>query len=235
LLRSNELAGQKQPSKTPTCCVTGSLETFKLSTDPDFVAKVRDVVGLYVAPPERAVVLCVDEKSQIQALDRSQPMLPMRPGRPARRSHAYKRHGIVSLFAALDIATGRVIGKCYARHRGTRKFLDEIEANVPDDLDIHLVMDNYATRKAPLIRNWLIKRRRWHVHLKTSSASWLNQVERFFCPHYRAQDQARHLSQRCCPACRHHVLPRQAQHRSGALPLDQVRRRHSRHDRAVLS
>jgi len=185
LLRSNELAGQKQPSKTPTCCVTGSLETFKLSTDPDFVAKVRDVVGLYVAPPERAVVLCVDEKSQIQALDRSQPMLPMRPGRPARRSHAYKRHGIVSLFAALDITTGRVIGKCYARHRGTRKFLDEIEANVPDDLDIHLVMDNYATRKAPLIRNWLIKRRRWHVHLKTSSASWLNQVERFFCPHYQ--------------------------------------------------
>ena len=109
------------------------LETFKLSTDPDFVAKVRDVVGLYVAPPERAVVLCVDEKSQIQALDRSQPMLPMRPGQAARRSHDYTRHGVTSLFAALDIATGRVIGKCYARHRATefRKFLDEIEANVP--------------------------------------------------------------------------------------------------------
>lgn len=158
------------------------LETFKLSTDPDFVAKVRDVVGLYVAPPERAVVLCVDEKSQIQALDRSQPMLPMRPGQPARRSHDYKRHGVVSLFAALDIATGRVIGKCYARHRATefRKFLDEIEANVPDDLDIHLVMDNYATHKTPLIRNWLIKRPRWHIHLTPTSASWLNQVERFF-------------------------------------------------------
>jgi transposase len=158
------------------------LETFKLSTDPDFVTKVRDVVGLYVAPPERAVVLCVDEKSQIQALDRSQPMLAMRPGQPARRSHDYKRHGVTSLFAALDIATGRVIGKCYARHRATefRKFLDEIEANVPDDLDVHLVIDNYATHKTPLIRNWLAKRPRWHVHLTPTSASWLNQVERFF-------------------------------------------------------
>jgi len=158
------------------------LETFKLSTDPDFVSKVRDVVGLYVAPPERAVVLCVDEKSQIQALDRSQPMLPMRPGQPARMSHDYKRHGITSLFAALDIATGRVIGKCYARHRAKefRNFLDVIEANVPSDLDIHLIMDNYATHKTPLIRNWLIKRPRWHVHLTPTSASWLNQVERFF-------------------------------------------------------
>ena len=158
------------------------LESFKLSTDPDFVAKVRDVVGLYVAPPERAVVLCVDEKSQIQALDRSQPMLPMRPGQPVRRSHDYKRHGVTSLFAALDIATGQVIGKCYGRHRATefRKFLDEIEANVPDDLDIHLVMDNYATHKTPLVRSWLLKRPRWHVHLTPTSASWLNQVERFF-------------------------------------------------------
>lgn len=158
------------------------LETFKLSTDPDFVAKVRDVVGLYVAPPERAVVLCVDEKSQIQALDRSQPMFPMRPGQAARRSHDYKRHGTTSLFAALDIATGRVIGKCYGRHRANefRKFLDEIEAAVPDDLDVHLVMDNYATHKTPLIRNWLAKRPRWHVHLTPTSSSWLNQVERFF-------------------------------------------------------
>jgi transposase len=158
------------------------LESFKLSTDPNFVSKVRDVVGLYVAPPQRAVVLCVDEKSQIQALDRSQPLLPMRPGQPARRSHDYKRHGVISLFAALDIATGRVIGKCYARHRATefRKFLAEIEANVPADLDIHLVMDNYATHKTLLIRNWLLKRPRWHVHLTPTSASWLNQVERFF-------------------------------------------------------
>jgi len=158
------------------------LETFKLSTDPDFVAKVRDVVGLYVAPPERAIVLCVDEKSQIQALDRSQPMLPMRPGQAARRSHDYKRHGTTSLFAALDIATGRVIGKCYGRHRAKefRKFLDQIEAAVPGDLDVHLVMDNYATHKTPLIRNWLAKRPRWHVHLTPTSSSWLNQVERFF-------------------------------------------------------
>lgn len=158
------------------------METFKLSTDPDFVAKVRDVVGLYVSPPEHAVVLCVDEKSQIQALDRSQPMLPMRPGQPARRSHDYKRHGTTSLFAALDIATGKVIGKCYGRHRAAefRKFLDEIEATVPHGLDVHLVMDNYATHKTPLIRNWLAKRPRWHVHLTPTSASWLNQVERFF-------------------------------------------------------
>lgn len=158
------------------------VETFKLSTDPDFVAKVRDVVGLYMSPPERAIVLCVDEKSQIQALDRSQPMLPMRPGQPARRSHDYKRHGTTSLFAALNIATGAVIGKCYTRHRALefRKFLDEIETAVPDDLDVHLVMDNYATHKTPMIRKWLAKRPRWHVHLTPTSASWLNQVERFF-------------------------------------------------------
>jgi hypothetical protein len=158
------------------------LGSFKLSTDPDFVAKVRDVVGLYVSPPAHAVVLCVDEKSQIQALDRSQPMLPMRPGQPARRSHDYKRHGTTPLFAALDIATGRVIGKCYARHRAVefRKFLDEIEAAVPADLDVHLVIDNYATHKAPLIRNWFNRRPRWHVHLTPTSSSWVNQVERFF-------------------------------------------------------
>jgi transposase len=158
------------------------METFKLSTDPDFVAKVRDIVGLYVSPPAHAIVLCVDEKSQIQALDRSQPMWPMRPGRPARRSHDYIRHGTTSLFAALDIATGRVIGKCYPRHRAAefRKFLDEIEANVPGDLEVHLVMYNYATHKTPLIRNWLARRPRWHVHLTPTSSSWLNQVERFF-------------------------------------------------------
>ena len=158
------------------------METFKLSSDPNFVSKVRDVVGLYVSPPEHAIVLCVDEKSQIQALDRSQPMLPMRPGQPARRSHDYTRHGTTSLFAALDIATGQVIGKCYSRHRASefRKFLDEIEAAVPAGLDVHLVMDNYATHKTPLIRNWLAKRPRWHVHLTPTSASWLNQVERFF-------------------------------------------------------
>ncbi len=158
------------------------LETFKLSTDPDFVAKVRDVVGLYMAPPDRALVLCVDEKSQIQALDRSQPMLPMRPGQAARRTHDYKRHGTTSLFAALDVATGRVIGECYPRHRAAefRRFLDTIEASVPGDFDVHLVMDNYATHKTQMIRDWLAKRPRWQVHLTPTGASWLNQVERFF-------------------------------------------------------
>ena len=157
-------------------------ETFKLSSDPLFVEKVRDVVGLYLAPPDRAMVLCVDEKSQIQALDRSQPLLPMRPGQVERRTHDYVRHGTTSLFAALDIATGRVIGKCYPRHRATefRRFLNEIERAVPADLDVHLVMDNYATHKTPLIRNWLVKRPRWHVHLTPTGASWINQVERFF-------------------------------------------------------
>jgi transposase len=158
------------------------METFKLSTDPDFVAKVRDVVGLYMVPPDRALVLCVDEKSQIQALDRSQPMLPMRPGQPARRSHDYTRHGTTSLFAALDVATGRIIGQCYPRHRAIefRRFLDRIEAQVPTDLEVHLVMDNYATHKTKLVRDWLAKRARWHVHLTPTSSSWLNQVERFF-------------------------------------------------------
>jgi transposase len=157
-------------------------ETFKLSTDPDFVAKVRDVVGLYLSPPEHAVVLCVDEKSQIQALDRSQAVFPMRPGQPQRRSHDYVRHGTTSLFAALDVATGEIIGKCYPRHRATefRQFLDEIEVAVPAGLDVHLVWHNYATHKTALIRNWLAKRPRWHVHLTPTSSSWLNQVERFF-------------------------------------------------------
>jgi transposase len=158
------------------------VESFKLSTDPLFVEKVRDIVGLYLAPPERALVLCVDEKSQIQALDRTQPVLPMRPGQVERRSHDYTRHGTLSLFAALDVATGKVIGKCFARHRGREflKFLRQIETNVPLDLDVHLVMDNYATHKTPAIRRWLARHPRWHVHFTPTSASWINQVERFF-------------------------------------------------------
>ena len=157
-------------------------EAFKLSTDPLFVDKVRDIVGLYLAPPDRALVLCVDEKSQIQALDRSQPLLPMRPGQAERRSHDYKRHGTTSLFAALDIATGKVIGKCYARHRAKEflSFLREIDRAVPNDLDVHLVMDNYATHKTAAIRAFLAKRPHWHVHLTPTGASWINQVERFF-------------------------------------------------------
>ena len=135
-----------------------------------------------MAPPEHALVLCVDEKSQIQALDRSQAVFPMRPGQPERRSHDYARHGTTFLFAALDIATGAVIGQCYPRHRAQefRQFLDEIEARVPGDLDVHLIWDNYATHKTALIRAWLAKRPRWHVHLTPTSSSWLNQVERFF-------------------------------------------------------
>jgi len=157
-------------------------ESFKLSRDPLFVEKVRDIVGLYMAPPERAIVLCVDEKSQIQALDRTQPLLPMRPGQIERRSHDYIRHGTTSLFAALDIATGEIIGKCYPKHRAIefRKFLDRIEEVVPGDLDIHIVMDNYATHKTKLVRDWFAKRPRWHVHYTPTSASWINQVERFF-------------------------------------------------------
>jgi len=140
------------------------------------------VVGLYLNPPEQAIVLSVDEKSQIQALDRSQPVLPMRPGQVERRTHDYKRHSTTSLFAALDIATGAVIGKCYKRHRAVefKKFLAEIERRVPDDLDVHLVMDNYATHKTPAIRNWLARRPRWHVHFTPTGLSWLNMVERFF-------------------------------------------------------
>ena len=157
-------------------------ETFKLSSDPMFVDKVRDIVGLYLDPPDRAVVLCVDEKSQIQALDRTQPLLPMRPGQAERRTHDYKRHGTTSLFAALDIAAGTVIGKCFKRHRASefRKFLDHVDANVPADLDIHIVLDNASTHKTKLIRDWFAKRPRWHVHFTPTSASWLNQVERFF-------------------------------------------------------
>jgi len=157
-------------------------ETFKLSTDPLFVEKVRDIVGLYLNPPEKAVVLCVDEKSQIQALDRSQPLLPMRPGQTERRSHDYKRHGTTSLFAALDIATGKIIGQCHQRHRAIefRKFLDRIEESVPADMDIHVVLDNYSTHKTPMIQRWLLKRPRYHLHFTPTGASWLNMVERWF-------------------------------------------------------
>ena len=157
-------------------------KTFKLSSDPLFVEKVRDIVGLYLDPPERALVLCVDEKSQIQALDRSQPMLPMRPGQVERRTHDYMRHGTTTLFAALDIATGKIIGQCLPRHRSREflKFLRTLETQVPDDLDVHMVMDNYATHKTPAVRRWLASHPRWHVHFTPTSASWLNQVERFF-------------------------------------------------------
>jgi len=143
---------------------------------------VRDIVGLYLNPPDRALVLCVDEKSQIQALDRTQPLLPMRPGQAERRTHDYKRHGTTSLFAALDVKAGTIIGKCMARHRASefRRFLDEVEKNMPDGLEIHVVMDNASSHKTKLIRDWFAKRPRWHVHFTPTSSSWINQVERFF-------------------------------------------------------
>jgi transposase len=157
-------------------------ETFKLSKDPLFIEKVRDIVGLYLNPPERALVLCVDEKSEIQALDRTAPLLPMRPGQIERRTHDYQRHGTLSLFAALDAATGKVMGSCQRRHRSQEfiKFLDGIDAAVPPDLDIHLVLDNYATHKTPRVHRWLAKRPRYHLHFTPTSASWLNLVERWF-------------------------------------------------------
>lgn len=157
-------------------------DTFKLSTDPHFVDKVRDVVGLYLTPPDRALVLCVDEKSQIQALDRTQPGLPLTFGKPATRTHDYKRHGTTSLFAALDVATGKVISQLKRRHRSAEflQFLGVIDAAVPADHDVHLIMDNYGTHKTDAVRAWFAARPRYHVHFTPTSASWLNLVERFF-------------------------------------------------------
>ena len=157
-------------------------ETFKLSPDPLFIEKIRDIVGLYLHPPDKALVLCVDEKSQIQALDRTQPVLPLRLGQVERRTHDYTRYGTTSLFAALDIQTGRVLGQCHARHRARefRRFLDTIEAAVPPALDVHMVLDNYGTHKTPLIHRWLLRHPRYHLHFTPVGATWLNQVERWF-------------------------------------------------------
>jgi transposase len=157
-------------------------ESWKLSRDPLFVAKVRDVVGLYLNPPERAVVLCVDKKSQIQALDRTAPILPMLPGTPARATHDYKRSGTSSLYAALDITTGKVIGALHSRHRAIefKKFLQTIDREVPDDLAVHLVLDNSSTHKTPTIQRWLAAHPRFVLHFTPTSSSWLNLVERWF-------------------------------------------------------
>jgi transposase len=158
------------------------VENFKLSKDPQFVEKVRDIVGLYLNPPERAMVLCVDEESQVQALNRTQPILPLGPGGPARQTHDYERHGVTSLFAALDVASGVTISNCYRRHRHQEflNFLKLIDENVPADLDIHVVMDNYGTHKVAKVRNWLTRHPRYHVHFTPTGASWLNLVERLF-------------------------------------------------------
>ncbi|GCD33360.1 IS630 family transposase [Streptomyces chrestomyceticus JCM 4735] len=157
-------------------------QTFKLSTDPLFIDKVRDVVGLYLDPPEKALVLCVDEKSQIQALDRSQPVLPMMPGVPERRSHDYVRAGTTTLFAALEVASGKVFGSLHRRHRAVefKKFLARLDKEVPAGLGVHLILDNYATHKTPAVKTWLLAHPRFHLHFTPTSASWLNLVERWF-------------------------------------------------------
>lgn len=157
-------------------------ERFQLSKDPLLVEKTRDVVGLYLNPPDNAVVVSVDEKSQIQALERSQPVLPMDLGQPERQTSDYLRHGTVDLFAALTVGTGAVLGKCYPRHRAKEfvSFLDEVDSNVPAGLDVHVVLDNLSTHKAPLTNRWLARHPRFHLHFTPTHASWLNQVERFF-------------------------------------------------------
>jgi len=157
-------------------------ETFQLSNDPLFVDKVRDIVGLYMDPPEHAVVLCVDEKSQVQALNRSQPVLPMLPARPELQTHTYVRHGTTALFAALDVATGKVIGQCRRRHRASEflKFLKQIDESVPADLDVHIVLDNLSTHKTPAVHRWFLRHPRFHLHFTPTYSSWLNQVERWF-------------------------------------------------------
>lgn len=158
------------------------VETFKLSRDKRFIEKLYDVVGLYLNPPDKALVLCVDEKSQIQALDRTQPMLPLRPGIPARQTHDYKRNGTTTLFAALSMLDGKVIGDCMPRHRHQEfiRFLKRIDEQTPNDLDLHLVVDNYSTHKHPRVASWMKRHPRFHLHFIPTSSSWLNLVERWF-------------------------------------------------------
>jgi transposase len=165
------------------------VESFKFSTDPDFVLKLRDIVGLYVNPPDKALVLSVDEKSQIQALDRTQPILPLRPGLPERRTHDYERHGTTTLFAALNVLEGTVIGQCQSRHRHQEflLFLNKIEASTDPSLDVHLILDNYGTHKHPLVKQWFKEHSRYHVHFTPTSSSWLNQVKRWFAEITRKQ------------------------------------------------
>jgi len=165
------------------------VESFKLSRDPEFAPKVRDIVGLYLNPPDKALVLCVDEKSQIQALDRTQPVLPLGPGVPARQTHDYVRHGTTTLFAALNVLEGTVIGKCLPRHRHGEflTFLDQIEHETPRGREIHLILDNYGTHKHPKVQQWFTDHPRYHLHFTPTGASWLNLVERWFAEITRKQ------------------------------------------------
>jgi hypothetical protein len=158
------------------------VENFKLSKDPQFVEKVRDIVGMYINPPDHGIVLCVDENSQVQALNRTQPILPLAPGVPARQANDYERHGVNSLFAALDVASGVTISNCYRRrrHQEFRRFLNDIDANLPEGFDVHLVMDNCGTHKVGKVRAWLARHPRYHMHFTPTGGSWLNLVERLF-------------------------------------------------------
>ena len=158
------------------------VKNFKFSKDPQFIEKVRDIVGLYMNPPDHAMVLCIDEKSQVQALNRTQPILPIAPGVPARQSHDYERHGVTSLFAALDVASGVTISNCYRRHRHQEflRFLGDVDASLPRGLDVHLLMDNSGTHKVKKVRGWLARHPRYHIHFTPTSGSWLNMVERLF-------------------------------------------------------
>lgn len=179
-------------------------ETFKISKDPLFIEKVRDIVGLYLNPPDRALVLAADEKSQIQALDRTQPLLPMRPGQLERRTHDYIRHGTTNLFAALEVKTGRVIGEVHRRHRAKEflHFLNTIDAEVPPDLDVHLILDNYGTHKTPKVHRWLLRHPRFHLHFTPTGASWLNLVEAWFSVFTRKRlKRSAHRSTRALEDC----------------------------------
>jgi transposase len=196
-------------------------DTFKLSTDPYFVEKVRDVVGLYLAPPEKAIVLSVDEKSQVQALDRTQPLLPMMPGQAERGTHDYVRHGTTSLFAALNVASGQVIGKCHRRHRHQEfvKFLDHLDATLTKELgvSIHIVLDNYATHKTPAVKRWFLRHPDYHLHFIPTSSSWLNQVERFFAE--ITEKRIRRGAFRSVPALEQAITDYLAQHNANPKPF----------------
>ena len=199
-------------------------ETFKLSTDPNFVEKVRDVVGLYLAPPENAIVLSVDEKSQVQALDRTQPMMPMTPTQAERGTHDYVRHGVTSLFAAVNVATGAVIGKCHRRHRSREfvKFLDHIDATLvrEEGVSVHVILDNYATHKTPAVKRWFLRHPEYHLHFIPTSSSWLNQVERFFAE--ITEKRIRRGSFRSVPALEKAIAEYVAGHNADPKPFQWV-------------
>ena len=201
---------------------------FKVSRDPQFVEKLEDIVGLYMSPPDHALVLCCDEKSQVQALDRTQPGLPKKKGRVAAMTHDYKRNGTTTLFAALNVLDGQVIGQCQQRHRHVEwlKFLRQIERETPADKELHLIADNYATHKHPAVQRWLAKRPRIHMHFTPTSASWLNMVERFFRGHRGGTAAPRCVRERARVGHGHRRLHRASQHQPQAIHLDQERPRY---------